>query len=482
VTFLGHQSWAIDSGGCIVLVDPLLCDGMGEEPSPYLAIYPPRTLLESRMPSIGGVVITHEHPDHFNLPSLVKIPRTVPVWLSSNSSAAARTILSELGFTTREFAPGDQVTVAGIEFVALRPRGRTRADEWDVMPFVARDTIGHGSFFTTVDLSLDRATLQELGRIVRRPGLWAVPNNDMDLSDLYPSTPASADQTPEQAQSWARQFATVTEVWGRPLAALLYGGGFSFVGDLERLNERAFDCDSQRAIERMPPDVGAAFRHMVPGDAITCTNGEVTETERAKWVQLPPRETWLRHGASSPPREPFEFFAPDRARAPLTPSEQTTLDGLLADFCAALYGSSLFETLLRIGPRDVAPAAPTVAFVLRDFGGVGETACRVYDRRSAQFVVGDDADPTAYAASCECYARDLLDALTLERTPGYSVFGRMRFFSRISQERLDLDMALYVHLHPLRHPGQFLKIYRRQLARLGDCAPTLSASPDLERV
>lgn len=467
VTFLGHQSWALDAGEGLVLVDPLLGDGMGDEPAPYLAVHPPREIAVARMPAVAAIVLTHEHPDHFHLPSLVRVPRRVPVYLSANASAAGRGVLRALGFEVRALRAGERIAIAGIEVLPQQPLGRTRADEWDVMPFLARDLAGHGSFFSTVDLTLDVGTLRALKAIEPRPGLWAVPNNDMDLSDLYAASAPSADQSAARARSWAWQLGEMESAWGAPESAVLYGGGFSFVDDLAWLNARAFDCDGAAAIAAMPPERGRRFVNAMPGDTFEMRHKRLVVSRTASWIEVAPRERWPARGASAPPRPPVDLFAPSRARPPLDLAEQRALDAALEAFGRSLYGGELFASLLRMVPVEVAPAAPTVAFLVHDVVTPGDRSARVYDLTEARFVESHDTRPEAFAATCECFARDLLETLTVARSPGYTVFGRMRFHARPQRERLELDMALYVHAHPLRDPSAFAAIYRRQLDALG---------------
>jgi L-ascorbate metabolism protein UlaG (beta-lactamase superfamily) len=475
VTFLGHQSWALDAGRGLVLVDPLLEDGMGDGLVPYLAVYPPRRLDAARMPPVAAVVLTHEHPDHFHLPSLARIPRTVPIFLSSNASGAARTALRELGFAVHAFRAGETVRVAGLELHPQRPLGRTRPDEWDVIPFLARDEGRNGSFFTTVDLSFDPSTARALARLEPRPILWAVPNNDMDLSDLYTFSPPSADRSAQRAQAWGAQLDELASTWGMPDAALLYGGGFSFPGDLAWLNTRAFDCDGDAAIAAMPPGQAERFASVLPGDSFAMVGGSLVVRRRVDWIVLPPPSSWPPRGASAVPRPAVDPFSRGRAPAPLAPDERRALDDALAGLAAALYGGELFAGLLGLVASEIAPAAPTVAFLVHDLVDPGDLAVRVYDPTSATFSAAGEPRTDAWAACCECFARDLLDGLTLAQSPGYTIFGRMRFHARAGCERLDLDMALYLYTHPLRAPARFLEIYRRQLAALGPRAPDLPA-------
>ncbi len=452
VTFLGHQGWALDAGGPMVLVDPLLCEGIGDEPEPYLELFPPRRFDEAAAPAVAGVLLTHEHPDHFHLPSLAKLPRSVPVWLSANASSAARTALSELGFAWTAFGPGARAGAGGVELLALRPDGRTRDDEWDVMPFVARDLEGHGAFLSTIDLSLTAGLMAEVKALEARPGVWAVANNDMNLSALYPGMPAG-DRVPEIARAWGAQLEQLDRAWGPVQRALIYGGGFSFPGALSWLNGCAFDVPGERLAQLLGPRFHAAL----PGDAVRLTSGRASAVEPCGWLAPKPVAEWPAHGvggaAPAPVLEPA---------APLSGPEWRELEGALDGFARALYGGPVFERLLRLAPADVAPARPEVAFVLHDGA---ETKVRAYDPRAARFVPSQGA-PEQFAACVEAHARTALEALTVSRTPAYTVFGKMRFHQVSGARGLDVDMALYVYLHPLRHPDAFLAAYRRQLGQV----------------
>jgi L-ascorbate metabolism protein UlaG (beta-lactamase superfamily) len=71
-TFLGHQGWMFSAHESRILVDPLLCDGFGHD-GVIGEVYPPRVIDLSRFPAIDAVLITHEHEDHFNIPTLNRL-------------------------------------------------------------------------------------------------------------------------------------------------------------------------------------------------------------------------------------------------------------------------------------------------------------------------------------------------------------------------------------------------------------------------
>ena len=72
-TFLGHQGWLFQSKAASFLVDPLLCEEFGHAQALQYRVYPPRVLTFECFPRIDGVVLTHEHDDHFDIPSLARI-------------------------------------------------------------------------------------------------------------------------------------------------------------------------------------------------------------------------------------------------------------------------------------------------------------------------------------------------------------------------------------------------------------------------
>ena len=79
----------IEAGSTTLLVDPLLAEDFGHTLRNRFMVYPPRRVDVGRMPALHGVLITHEHEDHFDPPGLARLPRTVPMYLSARASVAA---------------------------------------------------------------------------------------------------------------------------------------------------------------------------------------------------------------------------------------------------------------------------------------------------------------------------------------------------------------------------------------------------------
>jgi len=73
VSFVGHASWLIQSGGLNILVDP----HWSERASPFASWGPTRCttpgILFDALPRIHAVLVTHNHYDHLDIPTLARL-------------------------------------------------------------------------------------------------------------------------------------------------------------------------------------------------------------------------------------------------------------------------------------------------------------------------------------------------------------------------------------------------------------------------
>jgi L-ascorbate metabolism protein UlaG (beta-lactamase superfamily) len=121
VTFVGHQGWLFASDRARVLFDGLLVEPFGHK-GLVGRVFPPRALDVARFPALDAVFVSHEHEDHFNVPSLNRLERAVPLYLSARSSTAARAIVAEMGFTrVAFFEPDVPLTIGDLELHFFSP-------------------------------------------------------------------------------------------------------------------------------------------------------------------------------------------------------------------------------------------------------------------------------------------------------------------------------------------------------------------------
>jgi L-ascorbate metabolism protein UlaG (beta-lactamase superfamily) len=110
VTFLGHATVRLDVGGARLLTDPLLRDRIGHVRRRAAAVAP------EAYSNLDGVLVSHLHLDHLDLPSLRRLPRELPVIVPRGGGATVR----RAGFAdVREVASGDRVELAGVAVDAV---------------------------------------------------------------------------------------------------------------------------------------------------------------------------------------------------------------------------------------------------------------------------------------------------------------------------------------------------------------------------
>src|SRR5579862_3800103 len=275
LTFLGHQGWQVSGGGATVLLDPLLCDGFGHDPHGHgFDVFPPRRLDFARCPPIDAVLFSHEHEDHFNVPSLERLDRRIPIHLSARSSSAARRILDELGFTVRLIQPGEPFAVRNLAVLpfAQASLGGSHPGEWDSLALYIADRGGDGSFFTTVDHRPQVRSFEMLRQHRLRPALLAYADNEQDHSALFPWAQAG-DGVASLADEMRYLLDRVVPRDQRLEGILLCANGYAMRGDLAWMNRAIFHREARSVCEALRPQHGDLFLAPVPGDTVTLRQG-----------------------------------------------------------------------------------------------------------------------------------------------------------------------------------------------------------------
>lgn len=461
-TFLGHQGWLFRSDSACVALDPLLCEKFGAQHALDYQVFPPRRLDLSRFPALDAVVLTHEHDDHFDIPSLAKLSRKIPIYLSARSSSAAHTIVREMGFRVVPLEPGTPVMFGDIEVVPLAGDhiNEECGDEWDTLPLLVRDVGGAGSFFSMVDITPTEGHLRLASEWVSKPGLVTWTNNALDWSHMTDFVGEMSGATEACAARMRGGRDLVRAVWGRPAAMLLCAGGFSFHGERAWLNRRVFPIDCERAcasLQRAHPR--ERFVSALPGQTFWMKKNRLVRIDASTdFLATEPLDVW-------PSREPAHLdslpdFTPASGARSLSRGDLARLEEGLDELAKALVGGQLFRCLHTIMAGESLGRRPTFAFAVRD-GSRRRVFEYVPSACSFRRVSVDDPE-SEYLAGLECWAKDLLLVLQGHMGPIALSFGRARLWIAAPDVIADsiFDELSRVS-HPLRRPAETLRFYRR---------------------
>lgn len=464
-----------------MLVDPLLCEDYGEAYALGYRMYPPRRLDAAAFPPVDALILTHEHDDHFDIPSLARLDRDIPVFLSMHSSSAAFQILRDMGFAVSPLVPGAPLRVSDLEIVAFcgDHLSINSDDEWDALPFIIRDLGGSGSLFSMVDIMMVPGHLAWAKACAARPGLVTWTNNTLDWGFMaeYLADVAAAESGTQpciERMDTGRQM--IRSHWGEPAAMLMCAGGFTFQGERGWLNDRVFGIDVEtvaRVLGSRHP--GERFFSTIPGQTFWMESNRLVKVdERTPFLGALPRAEWTarRH-------EPIAIpdYTPATGRRDLGDGDAARLDAALQELAAVLVGGILFRSLHSLLTVMTGNRKPTFALILRH-GTDGAALVYEYDASACAFVPGvAEGTRDVYLACMACWATDLLAVLTGELGPISMAYGRARLWNALPQGfRFDLFEAMYRLSHPLRRPAAFLKTYRRILEKQADVVPVVRAA------
>ncbi len=454
-TFLGHQGWLLSTSHTRVFVDPLLTEGFGHG---GLAgrVHPPRRFDMPRMPAIDAVWLTHEHDDHFDLPSLCSLARSIPIYASSRSSVALHGVLADLGFTVHPVGPDAVVPIGDLTlrtFVADH-RATPLADEWDVLPLLATDADGQGAFASSVDVAMPDRLLEVLASMPERAWVLGLANNTTDVrfADDLATRIEPSDDTDALAAVLHRRIARASTEAGTPAHVAITGGGWSHHdGWIDRV---AFCIDPDRLAAALAESSQARVSAVRPGDTIAL-DGSEARVHRATWLQAHP-------DARPAPAavEPPTVIVPACGRRRLSGDGRERLEYGLRELARYLYARPPF-----VAAHSQSMRHPFGVWLHDE---AGELVYAWTPTAGCFERVDTDDARSAFASGLRLWATDLLALFEGELGASAVCYtGRLRYWNH-EPDRLRVGpQLLWTFAHPLHRPEIARRLYGRIVA--GSC-------------
>ncbi|MEE8074469.1 MAG: MBL fold metallo-hydrolase, partial [Candidatus Binatia bacterium] len=222
VTLLGHAAVLVEMGKMTILMDPVLQDPFEDR---LVISCPKREIDVDRLPPIDVVIISHRHPDHFDLPSLDRLSRNCQVCCPLDPLIAHA--LKRLGFRhVTNLEPGKPMSVEKMEILP------TRSDNQAVREFGIVFHDETGTFWNQVDTEVSPVTINGVLEHCSRVDL---------LFAMYASQNFAFFESLETSFPYETHRQNLQNVLTiRPRLTVPGSAGFRFFGEHEWLNRFLF--------------------------------------------------------------------------------------------------------------------------------------------------------------------------------------------------------------------------------------------------
>ena len=132
LTWIGHSTFLINLEGTTILTDPVFSDKVGISLLGLTTIglrrFVPPALGIAELPPLDLILVSHAHMDHYDIPSLRKLPRDVPTILARDTTE----FMDDLVYThLQELDWGHTAEVKGVRIEAVPVKHWGRRYPWD---------------------------------------------------------------------------------------------------------------------------------------------------------------------------------------------------------------------------------------------------------------------------------------------------------------------------------------------------------------
>ena len=262
-TLLGHACWLFETTAGCFLTDPVLCDPFEEG---TVTSCPRREVQVDRLPALQGIIVSHRHLDHFDLPSLAALDRRVPVFCPDDPFL--RYGLQRLGFCDvyrlEPFMPQQR---SGLRLLPT-PSLNREVLEYGI---VVQDETG--TIFNQVDTFLAADTIHRLHREVGQLDVHLA----MYASQNFHIFENKREQT---AAMHGVNLHTACRLAARCVVPA--SAGFRFTDDLAWLNRHVFPIAPTRFVDDLLQlDPALQTEELHPGDTLVVEQGNIVVHRQA---------------------------------------------------------------------------------------------------------------------------------------------------------------------------------------------------------
>lgn len=267
VTLLGHACVLVEMDGVCCLMDPVFQDPFEEG---TVVSCPRREVHVDALPKIDVLIISHSHLDHFDIPSLARLPRDCHVICPKDRAIVYA--LKELGFSrVHDTAPMTKMEFPTYELTT------THSNVTNVVEFGMIFKDRTGSYWNQVDTVLAPETIQSVA------GLYG-------QIDLLFAMHASQNFGFFDCRSTGFPFAMhelnlKTALSIRPRVVVPGAAGFRFYGAVEWCNAFLFPMSREQFVAdlgRLDPGIQTIIAN--PGDVFEVEAGDVRHKPGASKV------------------------------------------------------------------------------------------------------------------------------------------------------------------------------------------------------
>ena len=132
ISWIGHSTFLINLEGTMILTDPVFSEKIGISVLGLTTVGLPRfvppALSIRELPPIDLILVSHAHMDHYDIPSLRKLPRGLPTILARDTTE----FVDGIGFSQlQELDWGQTAEVEGVRIEAVPAKHWGRRYPWD---------------------------------------------------------------------------------------------------------------------------------------------------------------------------------------------------------------------------------------------------------------------------------------------------------------------------------------------------------------
>jgi hypothetical protein len=258
VTLLGHATVLVEMGPMKILMDPVLQDPFEDG---LVVSCPKREIDLHRLPPIDVVIVSHRHPDHFDLSSLNRLSRNCQVCCPADPLISHA--LKLLGFRhVTLLEPGRPMSVEKMEILSTRSENQAVRE----CGIVFRDETS--TFWNQVDTEISPLTINSVLQHCSRVDL---------LFAMYASQNFSFFESQDRSFPYETHRQNLQNVLMiRPGLTVPGSAGFRFFGEHEWLNRFLFPISREIFLDDLRTlDATLETAMMNPGDVAEIHDGKV---------------------------------------------------------------------------------------------------------------------------------------------------------------------------------------------------------------